>query len=70
MKAVLTIEDEEIKGEIALVNEVEQGQCVGCVFDAFRAMRCPKDDKGKLICSSYSDGRTGVFPFKPEEPDE
>lgn len=70
MIAVLTIEDEEIKGEIVLVKEVEPGQCVGCVFDAFRAMRCPKDDAGKLTCSSYSAGRTGVFQFKPEETDE
>lgn len=70
MKAVLTIEDEEIKGEIALVNEVEPGQCVGCVFDTLPTRYCPKDKHGKLKCSSYSAGRTGIYQFQPEGQDE
>lgn len=65
MRAVLTIEDEEIKGEITLVKEVEPGQCVGCVFDTLPTRYCPKDWMRRLVCSSYSVGRTGIYQFIP-----
>ena len=65
IRAVLTIEDEEIKGEIVLVKEVEPGQCVGCVFDTLPTRYCPKDEELRLVCSSYSAGRTGIYQFIP-----
>ena len=65
MKAVLTIEDEEIEGDIELVAEVEQGQCVGCLFDTLPANNCPKDENQRLVCSAYSAGRTGIYQFIP-----
>ena len=66
MKATIIIDAVHYVGNIDLVPEVSVGTCEGCIFDKFKTgTDCPKDRTGKLLCSSYTAGPTGIYVFQP-----